>query len=140
MTAKDLKRIIELDNKTKQLSLVIEQAKFAREYRGGTPGNIPRSQNTPHSLDQEEEGAIYAEYNKAIEELKDLQQKALAIIMQMERPKQQTVLILRYINGMQWGEILDKMGSSDRRALLRLHQRALQSFENITPPTKESKP
>ena len=137
MTAKDLKRIIELDNKTKQLTLVIEQASVARQYRGGTPGNIPRSKNTPRPLDQGAEGAIYAEYNKTIEELKDLRQRALAIIMQMERPKQQTVLILRYINGMQWGEILDKMGSSDRRALLRLHQRALHSFDNITTHTSK---
>lgn len=50
MTAKDLKRIIELDNKAKQLTLVIEHAKFAREYRGGDTWKYTPLQKYPPPL------------------------------------------------------------------------------------------
>lgn len=57
--------------------------------------------------------------------------EALKYIRLIESDEQQEVLILRYINNKKWEEILRFRGCDDIRNQYRLHERALESFQNI---------
>lgn len=57
--------------------------------------------------------------------------EALRYIRKMDSDDQQEVLILRYINNKKWEEILRYRGCDDIRNQYRLHERALESLQNI---------
>lgn len=109
ITIESLNRIIELDRNIKQLSLTIDQGQ--------------RTGNT-YELLKQKQGTLLAEQQT-------LQEEALQIIMQMELPQQQTVMMLRYINCDSWKNIRQVFMYSDKSTVYKIHKRALTSFFTI---------
>ena len=65
------------------------------------------------------------------EELKDRRVEAMGIIEKIKSDKQRSVLIMRYLRGWTWERITDEMQMSDTNSAHHLHNRALESFENL---------
>lgn len=57
--------------------------------------------------------------------------RATELISKMESREQQDVLIMRYIEHMNWSEILDKRDCDNISSQYELHKRALASFQHI---------
>ena len=66
-----------------------------------------------------------------ITEMLEWQDTAVSLINMIESDDQKEVLMLRYIDGKNWAEIMDIRGCDDLRNQYRLHQRALDSLQKI---------
>ena len=53
------------------------------------------------------------------------------IINMIKNKEQREVLMLRYIEGKSWADILEKRGCDDLRSQYKLHQRALDSIQEL---------
>lgn len=64
--------------------------------------------------------------------------RATDLISKMESREQQDVLIMRYIEHMNWSEILDKRNCDNIGSQYELHKRALASFQAILDEEKKT--
>lgn len=66
-----------------------------------------------------------------ITEMLERQETAVNVINMIENKEQREVLMLRYIEGKSWSEILEIRGCDDIRSQYKLHQRALNTIQSL---------
>lgn len=98
-----------------------------------------RVQTSPRQDGLENEAIRYAErrekiirkLNETITELMEKQFEALTYIKQIESDDQREVLILRYIDGLKWGDIKSARQCDDISGQMKLRDRAISSLQKI---------
>lgn len=98
-----------------------------------------RVQTSPRQDGLENEAIRYAErrekiirkLNETITVLMEKQFEALTYIKQIESDDQREVLILRYIDGLKWGDIKSARRCDDISGQMKLRDRAINSLQKI---------
>ena len=98
-----------------------------------------RVQTSPRQDGLENEAIRYAErrekiihkLNETITELMEKQFEALTYIKQIESDDQREVLILRYIDGLKWWDIMQARRCDDISGQMKLRDRAVASLQKI---------
>lgn len=98
-----------------------------------------RVQTSPRQDGLENEAIRYTErrekiirkLNETITELMEKQFEALTYIKQIESDDQREVLILRYIDGLKWWDIMSARRCDDISGQMKLRDRAISSLQKI---------
>lgn len=137
MTIEDLKNINYYRSCINNTKSVLDNIDY-NFLRSSTPSQERISSSAKRSvledktiklMEQKEQLELYIA--EKTEELQCLLLKATSIINKIRNASQREILIYRYIDGMKWGEILDKRECLSEGAQYDLHQRALASFMSV---------
>lgn len=79
----------------------------------------------------EEKGKLEEKISETIIFMNTRMDEAVGYINQIESEEQQEVLMMRYIEGMKWSEILDERECDSISAQHRLHNRAIESLQKV---------
>ncbi len=135
MTKTELKKIIYLDM---IINSKIKQLENLRAKRFSITGPMLRDDYTPAPKfggGSKEENLVIkildfeAEINKDIDRLIDLKRRAKREIDKLDEPYC-AVLTMRYLEGLKWDKIADRMGYS-LRAVYRIHGIALEILKSV---------
>jgi hypothetical protein len=74
---------------------------------------------------------LRAKMSEAIEWRTKRIDEATALISKIDSKDQRDVLIMRYIENKTWSDILEARGCDDLRSQYQLHNRAIESFQNV---------
>lgn len=133
MTAKEyLRNLRKLDLEIKTLRTQIKQLRAEAEgLKSMELSDMPRGGKSPDMADIVAEVAdlqmLCAQY---VSELVAKKQEAMNSIMRIEGSELRTVLLLRYLQCMEWDDIAERMQYS-ARTIFSLHGAALTEFEQV---------
>lgn len=117
----------EITAKREQANSIRELAETVSHFSdgvGGNGGGDKVGRNAAKLVDLENE--IIAETNKLVELKREIE-STIAVI---DDPTLRQLLILKYINGLTWEQVAERLNKSWRHTM-RLHKIALKNFENV---------
>lgn len=123
-----------VDNKRRQLKVL--QNEISITSINYNVDKIKTSSN-PDKLERkvleniEKREQLQYKIEEEITEMLERQETAVNIINMIKNKEQREVLMLRYIEGKSWADILEKRGCDDLRSQYKLHQRALDSIQEL---------
>ena len=120
----------------KEIKVIRErQAHYMELATGGAGMGMARRVKGNHHSQVETAALSLAELSRDMEarekEYAALIQKAEGLIARLDRPRQRQVLELRYLCGLSWEDVAEKMGYTDVRSAYRVHGWALLAVSHL---------
>lgn len=109
--------------------IAVTSSKYDLDKIRSSPKHDKLEQNIINNMERRE--MLQLRIEDDLTEMMERKDTAVSIINMIDSEDQKQVLMLRYIEGLSWAEIMEKRECDDIRNQYRLHQRALESIQKI---------